>query len=73
MGIYLSLSPLSGFVELVGRSSTDKKMKIYDVDGKEYLDFVCMFGAVNQGHIHPRIVEAVVEQVRSVGEELSRV
>lgn len=33
------------------------------MDGKECLDFVCMFGAVNQGHSHPRIVEAVVEQV----------
>lgn len=35
-----------------------------DVDGKEYLDFVCMFGAVNQGHSHPGIVEAVIEQMK---------
>lgn len=35
------------------------------MDGKEYLDFVCMFGAVNQGHSHPKIIEAVIEQVRS--------
>jgi ornithine--oxo-acid transaminase len=37
---------------------------VQDVDGKEYLDFVCMFGAVNQGHSHPKIVDAVVKQVQ---------
>lgn len=33
------------------------------MDGKEYLDFICMFSAINQGHCHPRIVGAMVEQV----------
>lgn len=35
-----------------------------DVDGKEYLDFICMFNAVNQGHSHPTIIEAVMKQMQ---------
>lgn len=33
-----------------------------DVDGKKYLDFLAAYGAVNQGHCHPRIVQALKEQ-----------
>ncbi|KAK4222960.1 putative acetylornithine aminotransferase [Podospora fimiseda] len=40
-------------------------VKLWDVDGKEYLDFTSMFGAVNQGHSHPTIVGAVIEQMRT--------
>ena len=35
-----------------------------DVDGKEYIDFTCMLGVVNQGHSHPRILEAVTKQLQ---------
>jgi len=35
-----------------------------DVDGKEYLDFTAMFSAVNAGHCNPRIMEAVIEQMK---------
>jgi acetylornithine/N-succinyldiaminopimelate aminotransferase len=37
--------------------------RLWDVDGNEYLDFLCGIGVTNLGHCHPRIVEAVREQV----------
>jgi ornithine--oxo-acid transaminase len=33
-----------------------------DVEGKRYMDFLAAYSAVNQGHNHPRIVRALVEQ-----------
>jgi acetylornithine/N-succinyldiaminopimelate aminotransferase len=38
-------------------------MRLYDDDGREYLDFVAGIGAVNLGHSHPAVVQAVREQV----------
>jgi ornithine--oxo-acid transaminase len=35
---------------------------LYDVDDKEYVDFLSGYSAVNQGHCHPRIVKALTEQ-----------
>jgi ornithine--oxo-acid transaminase len=35
---------------------------VWDVDGKRYLDCLSAYSAVNQGHCHPRIVAAMVEQ-----------
>lgn len=35
---------------------------VWDVDGKRYLDFLSAYSAVNQGHAHPRILQALVEQ-----------
>lgn len=35
---------------------------VWDVDGKRYFDFLAAYSAVNQGHCHPRIVKALVEQ-----------
>ena len=37
---------------------------VYDVDGKCYLDCLAAYSAVNQGHNHPRIVAALVEQAK---------
>jgi len=37
---------------------------VYDVDGRRYLDCLAAYSAVNQGHCHPRIVKACVEQAR---------
>ena len=39
---------------------------VYDVDGKRYLDCLSAYSAVNQGHCHPRIVQALVEQAGKV-------
>jgi ornithine--oxo-acid transaminase len=35
---------------------------VWDVDGKKYFDFLSGYSAVNQGHCHPRIVAALLEQ-----------
>lgn len=37
---------------------------MYDVEGRKYLDFLSAYSAVNQGHRHPRIVKALIEQAR---------
>ena len=35
---------------------------LYDVEGKRYYDFLSAYSAVNQGHCHPRIINALIEQ-----------
>ncbi len=35
---------------------------VWDVEGRRYFDFLSGYSAINQGHCHPRIVEALVEQ-----------
>ncbi|HFK5553068.1 TPA: ornithine--oxo-acid transaminase [Elizabethkingia anophelis] len=35
---------------------------VWDVEGKKYYDFLSAYSAVNQGHSHPKIVKALVEQ-----------
>jgi len=35
---------------------------VWDVDGKRYYDFLSAYSAVNQGHCHPKIVNALTEQ-----------
>jgi len=37
--------------------------RLWDVDGEEYLDFLCGVSVTNLGHCHPRVVAAVREQV----------
>ncbi|MEX0273264.1 MAG: ornithine--oxo-acid transaminase [Flavobacteriaceae bacterium] len=37
---------------------------VWDVEGKKYYDFLSAYSAVNQGHCHPRIVGAMVEQAQ---------
>jgi ornithine--oxo-acid transaminase len=39
---------------------------VWDVDGNKYLDFLSAYSAVNQGHCHPRIFQALVEQAQRV-------
>jgi len=39
---------------------------VYDVDGKRYLDCLAAYSAVNQGHCHPRIMQAMLEQATRV-------
>lgn len=36
------------------------KEKLYDVDGREYIDFVCSWGPMILGHNHPAVREAVI-------------
>jgi ornithine--oxo-acid transaminase len=39
---------------------------VWDVDGKRYYDFLSGYSAVNQGHCHPRIVQAFIEQAQKL-------
>jgi len=39
---------------------------VYDVDGRRYLDCLAAYSAVNQGHCHPRILEAALAQMHRV-------
>lgn len=39
---------------------------VWDVDEKRYYDFLSAYSAVNQGHCHPRIVEAMVRQAQTL-------
>jgi len=39
---------------------------VYDVDGKKYLDCLSAYSAVNQGHVHPEILNALLEQAKKV-------
>lgn len=39
---------------------------LYDVDGKRYFDFLSGYSAVNQGHCHPKIIAALVEQAQKL-------
>ena len=37
---------------------------VWDVEGKHYFDFLAAYSAVNQGHCHPKIVNALIEQAQ---------
>lgn len=39
---------------------------VWDVEGKQYYDFLSAYSAVNQGHCHPKIVNAMVEQAQTL-------
>src|SRR4026207_391110 len=39
---------------------------VYDVEGKKYLDCLSAYSAVNQGHVHPQILHALLEQAKKV-------
>src|SRR5215216_3966935 len=48
---------------VIGRA---KGVWVYDVDGKKYLDCLSAYSAVNQGHVHPEILNALLEQANKV-------
>ena len=43
-----------------------KGVHVWDVDGKRYYDFLSGYSAVNQGHCHPKIVQAFTEQLQKL-------
>jgi ornithine--oxo-acid transaminase len=43
-----------------------KGVFMYDVDGKQYFDFLSAYSAVNQGHCHPKIIAALIEQAQTL-------
>lgn len=40
--------------------------KVWDPEGNEYFDFLSAYSAVNQGHCHPKIIDALVEQAKTL-------
>ena len=46
--------------------ATGKGVWVWDVEGKKYLDFLSAYSAVNQGHCHPKIIQALVDQAHSL-------
>ncbi len=39
---------------------------LWDLEGKQYYDFLSSYSAVNQGHCHPKIVDALIEQAKKL-------
>ncbi|WP_319481627.1 ornithine--oxo-acid transaminase [uncultured Draconibacterium sp.] len=39
---------------------------VWDVEGKKYYDFLAAYSAVNQGHCHPKIIDALTEQAKTL-------
>ncbi len=39
---------------------------VWDVEGKKYYDFLSAYSAVNQGHCHPKIINALIEQAQKL-------
>jgi ornithine--oxo-acid transaminase len=46
--------------------SRGKGVHVWDVDGKQYYDFLSGYSAINQGHGHPRILQAFTEQAKQL-------
>ena len=43
-----------------------KGIFVWDVEGKKYYDFLSAYSAVNQGHCHPKIIAALIEQAQKL-------
>ncbi len=46
--------------------SKGKAARVWDAEGKEYYDFLSAYSAVNQGHCHPHIIEAMMDQAQTL-------
>ena len=46
--------------------SKAKGVWVWDVEGKKYMDMLSSYSAINQGHLHPKIVKAAVDQMGRV-------
>ncbi|MDG1189384.1 MAG: aminotransferase class III-fold pyridoxal phosphate-dependent enzyme, partial [Flavobacteriales bacterium] len=42
--------------------SKGEGVHVWDVEGKQYFDFLSAYSAVNQGHCHPKIIKALTDQ-----------
>jgi ornithine--oxo-acid transaminase len=43
-----------------------KGVYVWDVEGKKYFDFLSAYSAVNQGHCHPKIIDALIDQAQKL-------
>ncbi|MBE0697386.1 MAG: aminotransferase class III-fold pyridoxal phosphate-dependent enzyme, partial [Anaerolineaceae bacterium] len=39
---------------------------VFDIEGNRYLDCLSAYSAINQGHVHPKILAALVEQAKKI-------
>jgi len=39
---------------------------VWDVEGRKYLDMLSSYSALNQGHCHPKIIHALIEQAQKL-------
>jgi ornithine--oxo-acid transaminase len=46
--------------------SRGEGVHVWDVEGKKYYDFLSAYSAVNQGHCHPKIINALVQQAQTL-------
>ncbi|QHT66289.1 ornithine--oxo-acid transaminase [Rhodocytophaga rosea] len=46
--------------------SRGKGVYVWDTEGKQYYDFLSAYSAVNQGHCHPKIIAALIEQAQTL-------
>lgn len=46
--------------------SRGEGVHVWDVEGKKYYDFLSAYSAVNQGHCHPKIIGAMIEQAQTL-------
>jgi len=46
--------------------SKGKGVYVWDVEGKKYYDFLSAYSAVNQGHCHPKIIDALINQAQKL-------
>lgn len=46
--------------------SKAKGVWVWDVDGNKYIDMLSSYSAINQGHLHPKIVAAAIEQLTRI-------
>ena len=66
---YISLEDLYGahnYHPLPVVLSRGSGVYLWDVDGKKYFDFLSAYSAVNQGHCHPKITEALIQQAQKL-------
>ncbi len=38
-----------------------ERIYVWDVEGRKYFDFLCGYSACNQGHVHPKILKAMID------------
>jgi ornithine--oxo-acid transaminase len=51
---------------LLWKTNKGEGVFVWDVEGKKYYDFLSAYSAVNQGHCHPKIVGAMMEQTQTL-------
>ena len=43
-----------------------ERIYVYDIEGRKYFDFLCGYSACNQGHVHPKILKAMIDQAQKI-------